>query len=76
MLPAHSVSFQRAMKRSPVIPPGTESDRFETFSFTSKSEKPSCTAKVFEMINTSIYSLSFLTKVVVKSELEFIVHGP
>lgn len=30
----------------------------------------------FEMTKVRIHSLSFLTKVVVKSELECIVHGP
>ena len=58
------------------MPPGTESEKLGTFSFTSKSEKPSRMPKVFEMINAYIHSLSFLTKVAVKSELQFMVHGP
>lgn len=74
MLPEHSISPQRAVKKSPVIPPGMERESFETLSFTSNLKKPSHTSKVFEMVNGCIYGLSFLTKVVMKSELEFIVH--
>lgn len=54
----HPISFQRAVERSPIIPPGTESERSETFLFTSKSEKPSHMTEVLEMINDCIYSLS------------------
>ena len=46
MLSTHSISPQKAVEKSPVIPPGTESERFEVYLFTSKSEKPSHTPVV------------------------------
>lgn len=62
MLSTHSLSPQRAAKKSPVIPCGTESEGMETSLFTSKSEKPSHRPAAFERMRVCIQSLSFLTR--------------